>query len=82
MRTAYRMLAAAASCAALIGFLGCQEDNEKNVLNNSAAAGKNVDPKAPSSYEQLQPKPVTNPAAAAIAPLVKSNAPAQPDAKK
>jgi hypothetical protein len=68
MRIAARILAIAASSLALFGFLGCQEDNEKSLLNDSA--GKTgVDPKAPSSYEQRQPQPRTTPPSSGGAPV-------------
>jgi hypothetical protein len=59
MRTATRLLGLTAYSLALSGLLGCQEDNERGVITDSA--GKTgVDPKAPKTYEGLQPKPQVN----------------------
>jgi hypothetical protein len=56
MRIASRLLGLAASSLALLGFLGCQEDNERGVMNESV--GKSgVDPNARTGYDQLKLKP-------------------------
>jgi hypothetical protein len=74
MRIAFRLLSVAASSLAFAGFMGCGEDNEKSVVDDSM--GKTgVDPKAPSNYEHMQPKPIITPAPTGSAPKAAAPSP-------
>jgi hypothetical protein len=62
MRIVFRGIAMVATTVVLVGgVIGCGESNDQQVMDATQGKSK-VDPKAPTSYDQLKPKgPMTTP---------------------